>query len=67
MFDLYSKIIELYGLENNYILDTANQFPDPPLARNIDCNLSVEYLGKYNSTPFEKGLKNTINWFKNEK
>ena len=41
MFDLYSKIIELYGLENNYILDTAINF-DPPLARNIDCNLSVE-------------------------
>ena len=65
MYELYATILNYFKLANEHNLDTTNQFPDPPMARNIDCRRSIEYLGKYNSTTFNEGLIKTINWYQN--
>lgn len=66
MHKLYSILLSYYSLENNHSLETTNIYSEPPLSRDIDCNLSEHYLGKYNKTTLEEGLLKTINWYKNE-
>ena len=65
MYELYLIILKFFGIERKHFIDASNIFPLAPMARHIDCNLSIKYLGKYNSTSLARGLKNTINWYKN--
>ena len=65
MYELYLIILKFFGIERKHVIDVSNIFSLAPMARHIDCNLSIKYLGKYSSTSLERGLKNTINWYKN--
>ena len=66
MYELYQVILEILGLEKKHNINSSNPFSEKPLSRNIDCNLSTKYLGKYNSTSLKSGLQKTIRWYQYE-
>jgi len=66
MYELYQVILEILGIEKKHNINSSNPFSGKPLSRNIDCNLSTKYLGKYNSTSLKSGLRKTIRWYQYE-
>jgi GDP-L-fucose synthase len=63
--DLAEKIVELTGFEGEIRWDTSK--PDGQPRRCLDTSRAKEYFGFEAKTDFEQGLKNTIEWYKENK
>jgi len=61
--DLLEKIAEFTGFKGRIVWDTAR--PNGQPRRALDTSRAAEYFGWRASTPFEDGLRETINWYKN--
>lgn len=63
--DLAEKIVKLTGFEGEIRWDTSK--PDGQPRRCLDTTRAKEYFGFEAKTDFEEGLKNTIQWYKENK
>jgi GDP-L-fucose synthase len=61
--DLVQKICKLTGFSGNIVWD--NTKPDGQPRRCLDTNKAREEFGFDAQTSFEKGLKETIEWYRN--
>ncbi len=59
--DLTEKIIQLVGFEGQLVWDTSK--PNGQPRRGLDVSRAREYFGWQAQTPFEEGLRRTIDWF----
>lgn len=62
--DLVEKIKELVGYEGKIIWDKTK--PDGQPRRMLDVERAKKEFGFAAETPFDEGLKNTIDWYKNQ-
>jgi len=62
--DLTSRIAELSGFHGELIWDATK--PDGQPRRSLDTTKAEKLFGFQAKVPFEDGLKETIEWFKNE-
>jgi GDP-L-fucose synthase len=60
--DLVELIANLTGFEGQMVWDTSK--PNGQPRRALDTNRAWEYFGWRAKTPFEQGLRETIQWFK---
>jgi len=59
--DLVELIVKLTGFEGRVVWDKSK--PDGQPRRALDVNRAKEYFGFQAKTPFEEGLRNTIDYF----
>jgi GDP-L-fucose synthase len=59
--DLVELIVKLTGFEGKVIWDKSK--PDGQPRRALDVTRAKDYFGFQAKTPFEEGLRNTINYF----
>lgn len=59
--DLAEKIVELTGYEGELVWDTSQ--PDGQPRRSLDTSRARERFGFVASTPFDEGLRRTIDWY----
>ncbi|MDY7031817.1 MAG: GDP-L-fucose synthase [Thermodesulfobacteriota bacterium] len=59
--DLVYKIVEITGFTGEVVWDKTK--PDGQPRRMLDTSRAKEYFGFQAKTPFEIGLRNTINWY----
>ena len=59
--DLVELIVKLTGFEGKVVWDKSK--PDGQPRRALDVNRAKEYFGFQAKTPFEEGLRNTINYY----
>jgi GDP-L-fucose synthase len=60
--DLLELIARLTGFEGNIVWDTSK--PNGQPRRALDTTRAADYFGWRASTPFEDGLKETIDWYR---
>ena len=60
--DLATRIAELSGYEGRLVWDASR--PDGQPRRCLDVSRAKERLGWHATTPFEEGLRRTIEWFR---
>ena len=60
--DLVELIVKLTGFEGKVVWDKSK--PDGQPRRALDVTRAKEYFGFQAKTPFEEGLRNTIEYFK---